>query len=46
MEPSLSLDPNIVLRSSQGEALLRIESRDAGAEDRLCTLATATVGAP
>ncbi len=34
-----------LLRRSQGEALLRIESRDAGADDRLCTVATATVGA-
>jgi uncharacterized protein (TIGR00369 family) len=32
------------LLHSGGEALLRIESRDAGAADRLCTVATATVG--
>ena len=35
-----------VLRSTRDEALLRVESRDARAEDRLCTLATATVVAP
>jgi uncharacterized protein (TIGR00369 family) len=33
------------LRGGEGEALLRIESRDAGAGDRLCTVASATVGA-
>jgi uncharacterized protein (TIGR00369 family) len=34
------------LRRSGDEVLVRIESRDAGADDRLCTVATATVGAP
>ena len=33
-----------LLRRGRDEALLRIESRDAGADDRLCTVATATVG--
>jgi uncharacterized protein (TIGR00369 family) len=32
------------LRRVGEDVLLRIESRDAGAEDRLCTVATATVG--
>jgi uncharacterized protein (TIGR00369 family) len=32
-----------LLRVAHDEALLRVESRDAGAEDRLCTVATATV---
>ena len=32
------------LRRADEDVLLRIESRDAGAENRLCTLATATVG--
>jgi acyl-coenzyme A thioesterase PaaI-like protein len=32
------------LRRSGGEVLLRLESRDAGAGERLCTVATATVG--
>jgi acyl-coenzyme A thioesterase PaaI-like protein len=32
------------LRRMGEDVLLRIESRDAGAEDRLCTVATATVG--
>lgn len=32
------------LRRAGEDVLLRIESRDAGAEDRLCTVATATVG--
>jgi acyl-coenzyme A thioesterase PaaI-like protein len=35
-----------LLRRSGDVLLLRIESRDAGADDRLCTVATATVGAP
>jgi uncharacterized protein (TIGR00369 family) len=33
-----------LLRRGEGEALLRVESRDAGADDRLCTVATALVG--
>ena len=32
-----------VLRSDGDGLLLRVEARDAGAEDRLCTIATATV---
>jgi len=35
----------VLLRRAGDDALLRIESRDAGADDRLCTVATATVGA-
>jgi uncharacterized protein (TIGR00369 family) len=34
-----------LLRRSGGDVLLRLESRDAGAGDRLCTVATASVGA-
>jgi uncharacterized protein (TIGR00369 family) len=34
------------LRRSGGDVLLRLESRDAGAGDRLCTVATATLGEP
>jgi uncharacterized protein (TIGR00369 family) len=34
-----------LLRRAGDDGLLRIESRDAGADDRLCTVATATVGA-
>jgi len=32
-----------VLRCARGEALLRVEARDAGAGDRLCSVATAAV---
>jgi uncharacterized protein (TIGR00369 family) len=32
------------LRQTSGEVLLRLESRDAGAGDRLCTVATASAG--
>jgi acyl-coenzyme A thioesterase PaaI-like protein len=36
----------VPLRRSGDDVLLRIESRDAGAGDRLCTVATAIAGAP
>ena len=35
-----------LLRETGEALLLRVEARDAGAEDRLCTIATATVAGP